>query len=76
MNDDTNFFINIMHLFLSNNHEYVSTGTDYDSEKRIVCHYKILFFIYYQINQIFLNGRFICYFLFSTTINYHHTWIR
>ena len=35
---------------------------------------KTLFWIYYKMNKIVFNGRNHCYFLFSTTINFHHIW--
>ena len=37
---------------------------------------KKLFWIYYSINQRVLNGKYYCYFLFLTTRNCHHIWIR
>ena len=41
MNDDDNYIHNCYAQFLSsNNHEDLISGTEYDSEKRMVCHQK------------------------------------
>ena len=59
----TNFHKYYAPFKYSNNHEDVSTVTEYDSEERIVYCHIILFWIYCLKNQSVSNGIFICYFL-------------
>ena len=69
--------INIMHHFY---HQRImkmylpDQNMNHQNEEYAIM--KILFWIYYEINQIVLNFRSHFYFLLSMTRNYHHIWIR
>ena len=69
--------VNIMHHFY---HKKIMTM--YLPDQNIIQQNKEYFvikrlsWIYYEINQRVLNGRYHFYFLLSMTQNYHHIWLR
>ena len=77
MNDDENFIHKYYSPFLlSNNHEDVYFGPEYDSEKRILCHNKNMVLDLLLNKSKSFEYKVSLIFLFSATKTFHRIWLK